>query len=165
MMSAIDKVENCDDDDDDNGYNYDDYLQSASNKVEIKLIYYSADNTTNIIPTTFMMNNLKIKGFETEFTVGGALYFQGDIYLTLSAISFVNCTSLSGGAITIKNNNFSTLITECVFENCKAVGKLKLLVFQCMIYFSHHSSSSVSHQQSQSFIHLHKKAPIIYYTF
>lgn len=125
MMSAIDKVENYD-------YYYDDSL-SASNKVENTLIYYNADTTTNIILTTFMMNNLTIKGYESEFTVGGALYFQGDIYLTLSAILFVDCTSLSGGAIAIKNNNFSTLITECVFENCKAVGKLNLLFFQCMI--------------------------------
>lgn len=118
MMSAIVKVEN-------NDYiYYDDF----SNEEEIKLIYYSANNTTNIISkTTFMMNNLTIKGFETEFAIGGALYFQGDIYLTLSAIKFVDCTSLSGGAIAMKNNNFSTLITECVFENCRAVGKLKLL--------------------------------------
>lgn len=118
-MSPIDKVENYNDD----YYNY--YSKSA---VEYALIYYSApaDNTTNIIPTTFIMNNLTIKGFETEFTVGGALYFEGDIYLTLSAILFVDCTSLSGGAIAIKNNKYSTLITECIFENCKAVGKLKL---------------------------------------
>jgi len=125
IMSAIDKVEN---------YNDDYYYYNPKSTVENRLIYYSApaDNTTNIIPTTFMMNNLTIKGFETEFTVGGALYFQGDIYLTLSAILFVDCTSLSGGAIAMKNNNFSTSITECVFENCKAVGKL-FFFLQCVI--------------------------------
>jgi len=73
--------------------------------------------------TQFIMNNLTIKNFKSISNDGGAISLDGDIFVLLSTINFINIrSSHSGGAISVNRNSFSTEIFDCIFDSCSSAG-------------------------------------------
>ena len=72
-------------------------------------------------PPALQMTNLTIFGFGNPLTeLGGALYSDGDLALSIVGVHFVNNTALMGGAIYVTNNSLSTSILSSSFHNCSA---------------------------------------------
>ena len=67
------------------------------------------------------MTNMTLFGFGNPLTeLGGALYLDGDLTLSIVGVHFVNSTALMGGAIYLTNNSLSTSILSSSFHNCSA---------------------------------------------
>lgn len=98
------------------------------------LLYYSSgtyskiNSSTTMVVTAVMpklsVSNVTIEGFQSVYSDGGAMSFDGDIDLELSTIVFRDDHSLlSGGAIAVTHNTYRSNIYNCSFINCSASGK------------------------------------------
>jgi len=91
----------------------------------LSLIYYNQNKflLDQSLNTELKINNLTFSNFYSDFHDGGVLSFIGNIKLFLSYIIFINDHSMmSGGALSIHNNIFHSIIENCNFLYCSSAG-------------------------------------------
>jgi len=96
-------------------------------------IYYNNNSITfpsvvDSIPK-LIVRNVTIESFVSYYSDGGAMSFNGDIDLSLFAITFKDDNSaFSGGALSIHNNSNHSTISHCVFEGCYSLGMIMIII-------------------------------------
>jgi hypothetical protein len=95
--------------------------------------YITFPSVVDSIPK-LIVRNVTIESFVSYYSDGGAMSFNGDIDLSLFAITFKDDNSaFSGGALSIHNNSNHSTISHCVFEGCYSLGMIMITIINIFL--------------------------------